>query len=228
MNNILLVEDEASVASLIIRSLAEEGYEVSLAPDGQTGLDMATQNSFDLLILDIMLPGINGLGLCKRIRANGDTTPILMLTALGTTQNIVAGLDSGADDYLVKPYKLAELLARVRSMIRRGKGSAAASDTEKIKVADLELNLQDKTATRSGQKIDLTATEYRLLKYLMTNARRLVSRMDMLEHVWGVDFNMNTKVVDVYVNYLRKKIDKDHEQKLIHTVVGMGYILKPE
>ncbi len=228
MNNILLVEDEASVASLIIRSLAEEGYEVSLAPDGQTGLDMATQNSFDLLILDIMLPGINGLDLCKRIRANGDTTPILMLTALGTTQNIVAGLDSGADDYLVKPYKLAELLARVRSMIRRGKGSATASDTEKIKVADLELNLQDKTATRSGQKIDLTATEYRLLKYLMTNARRLVSRMDMLEHVWGVDFNMNTKVVDVYVNYLRKKIDKDHEQKLIHTVVGMGYILKPE
>jgi len=228
MNNILLVEDEASVASLIIRSLAEEGYEVSLAPDGQTGLDMATHNNFDLLILDIMLPGINGLDLCKRIRANGDTTPILMLTALGTTQNIVAGLDSGADDYLVKPYKLAELLARVRSMIRRGKGNAAASDTEKIKVADLELNLQDKTATRSGQKIDLTATEYRLLKYLMTNARRLVSRMDMLEHVWGVDFNMNTKVVDVYVNYLRKKIDKDHEQKLIHTVVGMGYILKPE
>ncbi|MBS1780226.1 MAG: response regulator transcription factor [Bacteroidetes bacterium] len=228
MNNILLVEDEASVASLIIRSLAEEGYEVSLAPDGQTGLDMATRNSFDLLILDIMLPGINGLDLCKRIRANGDTTPILMLTALGTTQNIVAGLDSGADDYLVKPYKLAELLARVRSMIRRGKGNAATSDTEKIKVADLELNLQDKTATRSGQKIDLTATEYRLLKYLMTNARRLVSRMDMLEHVWGVDFNMNTKVVDVYVNYLRKKIDKDHEQKLIHTVVGMGYILKPE
>lgn len=228
MNNILLVEDEASVASLIIRSLAEEGYEVSLAPDGQTGLDMATRNSFDLLILDIMLPGINGLDLCKRIRANGDTTPILMLTALGTTQNIVAGLDSGADDYLVKPYKLAELLARVRSMIRRGKGNAAASDTEKIKVADLELNLQDKTAIRSGQRIDLTATEYRLLKYLMTNARRLVSRMDMLEHVWGVDFNMNTKVVDVYVNYLRKKIDKDHEQKLIHTVVGMGYILKPE
>ena len=123
MNNILLVEDEAHVASLIIRSLSEEGYEVSLAPDGNTGLDMATRNDFDLLILDIMLPGINGLEVCKRLRANGNTRPILMLTALGTTQNIVTGLDSGADDYLVKPYKLAELLARVRSMIRRGSNS---------------------------------------------------------------------------------------------------------
>jgi DNA-binding response OmpR family regulator len=228
MNNILLVEDEASVASLIIRSLSEEGYEVSLAPDGQTGLSMATQNSFDLIILDIMLPGINGLELCKRIRSTGDKVPILMLTALGTTQNIVTGLDSGADDYMVKPYKLAELLARVRSMIRRGKGNNAAAEAERLKIADLELNTGDKTATRAGQKIDLTATEYRLLKYMMTNARRLVSRMDILEHVWGVDFNMKTKVVDVYVNYLRKKIDKDHDSKLIHTVVGMGYILKPE
>lgn len=229
MNNILLVEDEVSVASLIIRSLSQEGYEVSLAPDGNTGLDMALQSSFDLIILDIMLPGINGIELCKRIRAAGNLTPVLMLTALGTTQNIVTGLDSGADDYMVKPYKLAELLARVRSMIRRRHNNNHEEKTATlIQLADLELNTDDKTAMRGGQKIDLTATEYRLLHYLMVNRKRVLSRMDILEKVWGIDFNMNTKVVDVYVNYLRKKIDKDYTPKLIHTVVGMGYILKEE
>jgi two-component system copper resistance phosphate regulon response regulator CusR len=232
MKNILLVEDEAHVASLILRSLSEEGYEVSLAPDGTTGWEMASQNSFDLIILDIMLPGINGLELCRKIRAKGDTSPILMLTALGTTQNIVTGLDSGADDYLVKPYKLAELLARVRSMIRRsntGNNNPAETNMdEKLQMADLTLSLKDKTAERGGVKIELTATEYRLLKYLLENKKRLVSRMDILEHVWGIEFNMNTKVVDVYVNYLRKKVDKDFDTKLIHTVIGMGYILKEE
>lgn len=232
MNNILLVEDEVHVASLIIRSLSEEGYEVSLAPDGTTGLDMALQNDFNLIILDIMLPGINGLEVCRKIRATGSAVPILMLTALGTTQNIVTGLDSGADDYLVKPYKLAELFARVRSMIRRGGSSNSAGEREekadKLQLADLTLNLSDKTAMRGGVKIDLTATEYRLLKYLLTNKKKLVSRMDILESVWGVNFNMNTKVVDVYVNYLRKKIDKDFDTKLVHTVIGMGYILKEE
>lgn len=228
MNNVLLVEDESHVASLIIRSLSEEGYEVSLAPDGATGLDMALQNTFDLIILDIMLPGINGLEVCKKLRAAGNNTPILMLTALGTTQNIVAGLDSGADDYLVKPYKLAELLARVRSMIRRSttNNDANGTPTEKLQFADLVLNLDDKTATRGGLKIDLTATEFRLLKYMLSNKKKLVSRMDILENVWGIDFNMNTKVVDVYMNYLRKKIDKDYDAKLLHTVIGMGYILK--
>jgi two-component system, OmpR family, copper resistance phosphate regulon response regulator CusR len=229
MNNILLVEDEVHVASLIMRSLTEEGYEVSLAPDGTTGLDMALQNNFDLLILDIMLPGINGLEVCRKIRASGSKVPILMLTALGTTQNIVTGLDNGADDYLVKPYKLAELLARVRSMIRRRGGLPEQEEhAEKMKLADLVLNLADKTAIRGGRKIDLTATEYRLLKYLLANKKRLLSRMDILEAVWGIDFNMNTKVVDVYVNYLRKKIDKDFDRKLVHTVIGMGYILKDE
>lgn len=230
MNNILLVEDEAHVASLIIRSLSEEGYEVSLAPDGLTGLDMAMQNTFDLVILDIMLPGMSGLEVCRKIRQANSAVPILMLTALGTTQNVVAGLDSGADDYLVKPYKLAELLARTRSMIRRGVGAVQQANTipmaDKMQISDLELNLNDKTATRAGVKIDLTATEYRLLKYLLNNKKKLVSRMDILENVWGIDFNMNTKVVDVYVNYLRKKIDKDHNNKLIHTVIGMGYIMK--
>ncbi len=230
MNSILLIEDEANVASLIMRSLSEEGYEVSLAPDGTTGLDMAMQYPFDMIILDIMLPGINGLEVCRRIRAAGRSTPILMLTALGTTQNVVAGLDSGADDYLVKPYKLAELLARTRSMMRRGTNNGHQQETsasaERIQIADLVLNLDDKTASRGNKKIDLTATEYRLLRYLLSNKRKLVSRMDILEHVWGINFNMNTKVVDVYVNYLRKKIDKDFDVKLIHTVIGMGYILK--
>lgn len=227
MNNILLVEDEAPVASLIIRSLSEEGYEISLAPDGTTGLDMAMQNTFNLIILDIMLPGINGLEVCRQLRAAGNKTPILMLTALGTTQNIVTGLDSGADDYLVKPYKLGELLARTRSMIRRGSTETHKDQIgEKLVMADLVLNLNEKTAMRNGQKIDLTATEFRLLKYLMMNKRKVLSRMDILEHVWEIDFNMNTKVVDVYVNYLRKKIDKDADNKLLHTVIGMGYILK--
>lgn len=230
MNSILLIEDEAAVASLIIRSLSEEGYVVSLAPDGTTGLNMALNSHYSLMILDIMLPGVSGLEICQKVRDAGITKPILMLTALGTTQNIVTGLDSGADDYLVKPYKLAELLARVRSMIRRGVTTPEPEEgyDEKLRIADLELNLKDKTATRSGRKIDLTATEYRLLKYLLENKKRLLSRMDILEKVWGIEFNMNTKVVDVYVNYLRKKIDKENEGKLIHTVVGMGYIMKEE
>lgn len=229
MNNILVVEDEPHVASLIIRSLSEEGYEVSLAPDGISGLEMALQNNFELIILDIMLPGMNGLEVCRKIRSAGNHTPILILTALGTTQNIVTGLDNGADDYLVKPYKLAELLARVRSMIRRGISIPEKEEAaEKMQLADLVLNLKEKTATRGGRKIDLTATEYRLLKHMLTNKRRVLSRMDLLEEVWGVDFNMNTKVVDVYVNYLRKKIDKDFDSKLVHTVIGMGYVLKEE
>lgn len=230
MNSILLIEDDTSVASLIIRSLSEEGYEISLAPDGTTGLEMAMIRDFRMVILDIMLPGINGLEICRKIRSAGNNIPILMLTALGTTQNIVAGLDSGADDYLVKPYKLAELQARVRSMMRRGSGNADSPDVNNnlLQFSDLLLNEADKTATRGGVKIDLTATEYRLLKYLMQNKKRLLSRMDILENVWGIEFNMNTKVVDVYVNYLRKKIDKDFDNKLIHTVIGMGYIMKEE
>ncbi|HTN45372.1 MAG TPA: response regulator transcription factor [Flavipsychrobacter sp.] len=234
MNTILVVEDDVHVASLLLRSLAEEGYEVSVAPDGTSGLEMALQNEFDLLILDVMLPGISGLEICKRLRLANNQSPILMLTALGTTQNIVTGLDSGADDYMIKPFKLAELTARIRTLIRRS-GNTGNPETpytipegEHIQFADLILNEQDKTASRAGEKIDLTATEYRLLRYFMVNRKKLLSRMDILENVWGIDFNMNTKVVDVYVNYLRKKIDKDNENKLLHTVIGMGYIMKEE
>lgn len=228
--NILLVEDDNAVATVMVKSLSEAGYSVSLAPDGDIAYAMISESSFDLIIMDIMLPGMNGLTLCKKIRGLNINTPVLMLTALGTTQNVVAGLDSGADDYLVKPYKLEELLARVRSMIRRSQRDTEVSDTVQsaLALSDLSLDSSEKVAVRGKKKISLTATEYRLLEYLLQNKRRVLSRADILDSVWGIGFNMNTKVVDVYINYLRKKIDDGFDAKLIHTVVGMGYILKTE
>lgn len=227
---VLLVEDEASVASFIIRSLTEEGYEISVAPDGLLGYTMARSHPFGLIILDVNLPGMNGMDLCRKLRAEGVGTPVLMLTALSATESLVDGLDSGADDYLSKPFKLAELLARIRSLMRRVTPAKAPdaknAQSKGLKLADLFLNTEEKIATRAGKPIDLTATEYRLLEYLLQNQRRVLSRMDILEQVWGIDFNMNTKVVDVYINYLRKKVDKDFDTKLIHTAVGMGYIVK--
>lgn len=231
---LLLIEDEPSVVSFIRRYLTEAGYDVSVALDGQSGLQMATENNFQLIILDVMLPGMNGIAVCKALRKQQDATPILMLTALGSTENVVAGLDSGADDYLVKPFKQAELLARIRSLLRRnpdnGNNNTPAStvNSNVLKVADLELDLNTKSASRYGENIVLTATEYRLLEYMMRNPRRVLSRMEILENVWGVDFNMNTKVVDVYVNYLRKKVNRKEQPALIQTVVGMGYMLKEE
>lgn len=228
MIKILVVEDDSSVASILVRSLNEQGYETTLATDGNMGLEMLTDNVFNLVILDIMLPGINGLDLCKKIRSSNMNIPVLMLTALGSTQNVVTGLDSGADDYLVKPFKLEELLARVRSMVRREQHTPVSNDEEYHSFQDLQLNTKEKVAVRGNKKITLTATEYRLLEYLLKNKKRVLSRMEILENVWGVEFNMNTKVVDVYVNYLRKKVDADFPDKLIHTAVGMGYILKQE
>jgi DNA-binding response OmpR family regulator len=187
-----------------------------------------------MIILDVMLPGMNGIAVCKALRKQQDATPILMLTALGSTENVVAGLDSGADDYLVKPFKQAELLARIRSLLRRNHDNVAPAtpngnhNSNVLKVADLELDLNTKSASRYGENIVLTATEYRLLEYMMRNPRRVLSRMEILENVWGVDFNMNTKVVDVYVNYLRKKVNRKEQPALIQTVVGMGYMLKEE
>lgn len=223
---LLLIEDEPSVVSFIRRYLTEAGYDVSVALDGNEGLQMATEHAFQLIILDVMLPGMNGIAVCRQLRKQQNATPILMLTALGSTENVVAGLDSGADDYLVKPFKQAELLARIRSLLRRQPETAAAASL--LKVADLELDLHTKSASRGSETISLTATEYRLLEYMMRNPRRVLSRMEILENVWGVDFNMNTKVVDVYVNYLRKKVNRKGLSTLIQTVVGMGYMLKEE
>ena len=228
---ILLVEDEPDVASLVKRTLEEDGHEVTVAMDGNLGTDYINSFNYDLFIFDLMLPGINGLQLCKQCRQKGLTTPILMLTALGTTDNVVMGLDSGADDYMTKPFNLAELQARIRSLLRRKQAvSAPVQDKQQSKneliFSDLVINVDEKSVARNTEVIDLTATEYRLLEYLLKNPRKVVSRMEILEHVWGYDFNLNTKVVDVYINYLRKKIEKENQPKLIHTVVGMGYILK--
>ena len=223
---ILLVEDEANVASFVKRGLSEAGYDVTVALDGISGHQMALEYDFGLIILDIMLPGMNGIDVCRSLRKQGIDTAIIMLTALGSTENIVTGLDNGADDYLTKPFKFAELLARVRTWIRRQGVASQNSKDNNIKLADLELNTQEKSATRAGKIITLTATEYRLLEYMLRNQKRVVSRVEILENVWDIDFNMSTNVVDVYVNYLRKKIDKGFDSKLIHTIVGMGYMMK--
>lgn len=228
MKKVLVIEDEAHVVNLLKRGLEEEGYDVSVAMDGTSGLEMALKHPFDLLIVDIMLPGINGIEVCRRLRKENNVLPILMLTALGSTENIVSGLDNGADDYMVKPFKFAELHARLRTLLRRNKlETAIIQDNENVlELAGLMIDLDAKIVTRNAVEIGLTATEFRLLEYLFRNKGKVLSRVDILEFVWGIDFNMSTNVVDVYINYLRKKIDKDFDPKLIHTVVGMGYIFK--
>ncbi|WP_129714027.1 response regulator transcription factor [Pedobacter sp. SYP-B3415] len=223
---ILLIEDEPGLVSVVVRGLTELGFEISVAADGITGLDMALKHRFDLIILDLMLPGMNGITVCKEIRSQNTQVGILMLTALGTTENIVTGLDAGADDYLVKPFKFSELEARIRSLSRRLAG--VQSSSKKLSLGGLEVDLNSKTAKRNGKSISLTATEYRLLEYFMTNQNKVLSRIEILENVWDIDFNMGTNVVDVYINYLRKKVDTGYPVKLIHTVFGMGYIFKAE
>ncbi|WP_131539047.1 response regulator transcription factor [Pedobacter nototheniae] len=222
--NLLLVEDEPNVVSVIKRGLTDEGFTVSIAPDGLIGEKMAKENNFDLIILDIMLPGINGLELCKIIKTEKPNTPIIMLTALGSTENVVNGLDNGADDYLIKPFKFAELFARIRMLLRRYSG--VVMNDKMINIGDLQINLTAKTVKRNQIDIILTATEYRLLEFMAKNKSKILSRIDILESVWDIDFNLGTNVVDVYVNYLRKKIDKNADTKLIHTAVGLGYVLK--
>ncbi|KQC00243.1 response regulator transcription factor [Pedobacter sp. Hv1] len=222
--NLLIVEDEPSIVSIISRGLAAEGFEISVAPDGLIGAEMAKNNHFDLIILDIMLPGLNGIALCKLIKKEKPNLPIIMLTALGTTENVVNGLDNGADDYMIKPFKFAELFARIRMLMRRYQDTS--QNDELIQISDLQVNLSAKTVKRNNEAINLTATEYRLLEFMAKNKYKILSRIDILENVWDIDFNLGTNVVDVYVNYLRKKIDKDNQHKLIHTVIGLGYVLK--
>ncbi len=221
--NILVVEDEPNVAAFIKKGLQEQAYEVEVAFDGTTGKLLASRNHYCLIILDIIMPGINGLDLCREIRSYDKKTPILMLTALGTTDDVVTGLDNGADDYIAKPFKFKELLARVRALTRRNAGNETAVI---MSLADLELNLDTKTASRSGKEINLTAREFALLEYFMKNKGKVLSRMDLLENVWDFNMDLGSNVVDVYVNYLRNKIDKDFQPKLIQTVIGMGYSLK--
>jgi DNA-binding response OmpR family regulator len=221
---ILLIEDEPGLVSVIIRGLTEAGMQVSVAGDGQVGFEMVSKHDFDLVILDIMLPGMNGIQVCRALRKAGNNIPVIMLTALSSTENIITGLDSGADDYLVKPFKFAELEARIRSLVRRSKSITAMRNL--VNIAGLEVDLLSKTVSRDGNQISLTATEYRLLEFFIKNQNVVLSRIQILEQVWDIDFNMGTNVVDVYINYLRKKVDQGYKTKLIHTVFGMGYIFK--
>lgn len=233
MKKIILIEDETSVVSFIKKGLQENGYEISVAFDGLTGAKLVNENDFDLVILDIMLPEMNGLDVCKEIRKTNTHVPILFLTALGTSENIVLGLESGGDDYLVKPFKFIELVARVKSLLRRSKGSSTSdSEDDDIKnghiyqFSDLSLNDYTKKVVRAGEEVSLTSTEFKLLLYFLNNPEKVISRAEILDAVWGVNYEMGTNVVDVYVNYLRKKVDTRDDNKLIHTVIGMGYVLK--
>jgi DNA-binding response OmpR family regulator len=223
---VLLVEDEPALVSVIARGLTDAGMEVSVAADGNMGLEMALNHQFDLIILDIMLPGMNGIQVCKEVRKQNDNVAILMLTALSTTENIVTGLNAGADDYLAKPFKFVELEARIRTLIRRSKKNDSPKSI--LNIAGLEVDTISKTAKRNGKNISLTATEYRLLEYFIKHQNMVLSRIQILENVWDIDFNMGTNVVDVYVNYLRKKIDNGYDVKLIHTIFGMGYMFKED
>lgn len=226
MKRILIIEDDPHVCAFVKKGLSEENYSVETCLDGKSGIDLFFNQSFDLLILDIMLPGISGLEVCSKIREKSNV-PILMLTALGTAENVALGLNTGADDYLIKPFKFIELLARVKSLLRRSDFVDQTQSTT-YHFSDIVINDETKIVTRNGDIISLTSTEYRLLLMFVMNPRKVLSRLEMLEEVWGVNFDMGTNVVDVYVNYLRKKLDKYGSKKLIHTMIGMGYVLKEE
>ena len=222
MAKIILVEDEINIASFIERGLREFGHEVSVVYDGNAGWELLQNESFDLLILDIIMPGMNGLELCRMYRQRfGYHSPVVMLTALGTTDDIVKGLDAGADDYLVKPFSFQELEARIKALLRRSK----EIPVQQLVCGDLILDCTLRRARRGNMDIELTVKEYRLLEYFLLHQRAVLSRLTLLRDVWDKNFDTNTNVVDVYVNYLRAKIDKGFEDKLIHTVVGVGYMM---
>lgn len=218
--NILVVEDEQRLADVLKKQLEDSGFTVDTANDGYIGKQLVEKNTYRLIILDVNLPLLNGYDLCKEIRKSNHKIPIIMLTAFGTTDNKVAGFEVGADDYIVKPFDFRELLARVNVFLRR---SEIKETTEKLRIADLELDLSTKTVKRAEKKIDLTAKEYSLLEMFMKNKEKLLTREFIIEHVWGIDFDPSTNIIDVYVNYLRKKIDKDFDPKLIHTKFGFGF-----
>ena len=223
---ILLIEDEKRVSSFIKKGLEEQSYKVVQAFDGLTGLKLASQEDFDLIILDIIMPEMNGIEVCRKLKSEfGVKAPILMLTALGTTDDIVIGLEAGADDYLPKPFKFKELSARIMALNRR-RTAGNVQQAELLKVKDLVMNLKSKEVLRDDQLISLTTREFNLLQYLLMNKNRVLSRIDILENVWEVDFDLGTNVIDVYINYLRKKIERPFNSKIIETVIGMGYVIK--
>lgn len=220
--NILIVEDEPKVATFIKKSLEEHNFTAEIAYDGQVADRMIMQFDYDLVILDVVIPYINGVELCKRIKARNAAIPVLLLTALGTTEDKLIGFDAGADDYLVKPFEFRELLARIKAVSKRTSGVAMPGN--RLVVSDLELNLEKKVAVRGKHEINLTAKEFLLLEFFMRNKGRVLSRADIAKNIWEITFDTGTNVVDVYVNILRKKIDREFPVKLIHTRFGMGYI----
>lgn len=222
---ILIVEDEKKIADTIKLGLTENGYTVDVAYDGNIGHKLYTANDYNLVILDINLPGMNGYELCKIIRAGDPGIPIIMLTAMSTLNDKVEGYDAGADDYLVKPFEFKELLLKIRVLLKRTMQQNIPVGNV-LKAADLEMNLDSKEVKRDEVHINLTAKEFQLLEYLMRNKNRVVSRADIAINVWDIDFDTNTNVIDVYINYVRNKVDKNFPKKLIQTQVGMGYILK--
>ncbi|MES2652788.1 MAG: response regulator transcription factor [Bacteroidota bacterium] len=224
---ILLIEDEQRVAGLIQKGLEEQGFAVTLAYDGEFGKRLAFSNQYDLIITDIILPKLSGIDVCKEIKAKHPLIPIIMLTALGTTDDKVEGFDAGADDYMVKPFDLRELYVRIRALLKRNPFEIKTKELL-TEYADLKLNNNTKTVTRSGKEINLTPKELKLLEFMIKNKERLLTRTEIAEKVWDTHFDTGTNFIDVYINYLRKKIDKDFQDKLIHTKPGLGFIFKHE
>ena len=221
---LLVVEDERQIASFLERGLKEEGYAVDVVYNGNDALDWTVAVEYDAIVLDVLLPGRDGFSVCRELRARGSTTPVLMLTARDAVDDRVNGLDSGADDYLVKPFAFKELLARLRAVTRR----QSDSRSNELHLADLTLNTLTHTAQRGERRIELTTKEYNLLEFLMRNPNRVLSRTQIAEHVWNLDFVAESNVVDVYIRYLRRKIDDEAELKLIKTVRGSGYLINDE
>ncbi len=224
---VLVVEDEQKVAAFIKNGLEQHHYDVEVAYDGFLGEKLALTRAYNIILLDIILPSMNGIELCRSIKRSKPALPVLMLTALGTTVDKVTGFDAGADDYLVKPFEFDELLARIRALTKRAEyGGQHTSAT--LQIADLTLYLDKKTATRNGKSISLTAKEFDLLEYFMRNPGRVIAKSEPSEKVWGINFDTGTNVVEVYINILRKKIERDFSEKLLHTRIGLGYVLTPE
>lgn len=226
MQRILLVEDERKIAESLGQGLKEQHFAVDIASDGLKGQSLAAQGGYDLYIIDINLPLMNGYDLCRQIRSSGENPRIILLTALGSTADKLTGFDSGADDYIVKPFDFKELLARIHALFRRSQPQPAGSHL--LYAGNLEMNLDKQEVVRGGVAVPLTAKEFQLLEYLVRNRNKVVSRVDIARDVWDIDWETHTNVIDVYVNFLRKKIDRDFNPKLIHTLVGRGYILKDD
>lgn len=223
-HKILLVEDEIKTAITLQKGLEEFHYDTDIANNGEEGINKALNKSYDLIVTDIMMPVMNGIDFCSKLRAEGINTPVLMLTALGTIDDKTIGFESGADDYLVKPFEFKEFLLRVKALLKRS--PIIQDQNNKLRFSDMELDLETKSVNREGKTIELTAREFALMEYFMLNPERVISKVEIAEKVWDISFERGTNVIEVYVNYLRNKVDKNFKQKLIHTAHGMGYILK--